>query len=203
MTTNPFIPPPPQVAPEERDSRDAVFGDAFELHGPQSPESAPPVVVGAADPWPQVAVTSREPLMVMGLHGGAATTTVAGLLGEAALDVGTAWPVAGGWERPLPTLNVVAVCRNHRAGVDAGTRFARQWADSRLPASNLLGLVIVDDGPQLLQAQKSATKRLAQMTPRGWHIPWCEQWRIGDPVLDSAPRRVKKTIRKIQSLVKE
>lgn len=201
--SNPFIPPPPVAAPDVIEPPDEVFGATDELHGPASPAIAPAVDVSADQPWQQVTISSREPIMVMGLHGGAGATTMTQLLADRALDVGTAWPVAGGWERPLPHLSVLAVCRNHQAGIRAGLRFARQWAAGWLPASQLVGIVIIDDGPQLLEAQKAATRRLAQMTPTGWHVPWHDQWRVEAPTLATAPRRVKKTIRTITTLVKE
>ena len=106
---------------------------------------------------------------------------MAALLGGEAVDAGQGWPVAGGWTRPRPELNVLAVCRNHRAGIEAGVEFAKQWASGSLKDSRLLGILIVDDGPKLLDAQKRATKKLGQMTPHGWHLPWIEEWRISSP----------------------
>lgn len=78
--------------------------------------------------------------------------------------------------------------------------FAKHWASGALQNSRLLGIVIVDDGPRLLQAQKRATKRLAQMTPHGWHVPWIEEWRINPPSTQRLPRRVHHIVKKILSL---
>ncbi|VTR76033.1 hypothetical protein CHMI_00789 [Cellulomonas hominis] len=142
-------------------------------------------------------------ICVMGVHGGAGTTTVASLLGAAALDVGTAWPVASGWARPLPVLSVVAVARTHHRGIEAATRLARLWATGALADSRLVGLVLVDDGPNLTVAQRKAARQLGRMTPHGWHLPWQEAWRVTAPELPTAPARVRRVMTSITSTTKE
>ncbi|WP_181276465.1 DUF6668 family protein [Brevibacterium oceani] len=199
MPSNPFIPQPAEAPPQEVDVADDLFGDRITMSGPETPEAIN-ATTPATEPWPRQEVTDWAPVVVMGLHGGAGTSTVASFFGDQATDVGLGWPIAGGWTRPRPELNVVAVCRNHRAGIEAGMEFAKQWASGSLQDSRLLGIVIVDDGPKLLEAQKKATKRLGQMTPHGWHVPWIEEWRISPPDTQRLPRRIKQTVKKILSL---
>nr|WP_298461186.1 DUF6668 family protein [uncultured Cellulomonas sp.] len=111
------------------------------------------------------------------------------------------WPVAGGWARPLPVLPVVLVARTHGAGLAAAERVARSWAAGELGESQLLGLVLVDDAPQLTKAQKAAAKRLSQMTPHGWHIAWQPEWReVQTPAADALPARVRRTLEHIRKL---
>ncbi|MFC7403433.1 DUF6668 family protein [Citricoccus sp. GCM10030269] len=133
-------------------------------------------------------------MTVFGLHGGAGTTTVSSLFGSDALDAGTGWPVAGGWTRPLPTLDVLAVARTHYAGLVAAEDFTNQWGAGLLADSRLLGLVLVDDGPTLTDGQKKTIKRLLRKVPRGVRLPWVESWRHLPPDPDRLPRRLSKTI---------
>src|SRR5690625_2534079 len=210
MSGNPFVPVEAPAPPEEVEIPDVVFGEQEILDGPASPAVAPPVS-GEVPSWPLVEMPTLPGLMVMGLHGGSGANLVSALLarteqGEqlwSAYDVGTAWPVSEGWTRPRAPLNVLAVYRPHRAGVNAAERFARAWASDALPDSRLLGILAVDDGPKLLETQKSAIARIARMTPHGWHVPWQEEWRISEPDFGAIPRRIRKTLRSIRKTVKE
>lgn len=194
MTTNPFVPPKPVEPPPEVEVGDVLFNGAVVMKGPESPDVAP-----QAHPqgprWPKVEVDHTSGLCVMGLHGGSGATTVAALLGDKAVLTGSGWPVAAGWERPRPVLDVIAVCRNHHKGIAAGSEFARQWADGQLPDSNLIGIVIVDDGPKLLNAQSIGTRALARMTAHGWHLRWHEPWRI-EPVNETNIPRSANSVRR-------
>lgn len=206
MAGNPYVPVEEPPAPPEINVRDAVFGDAEMLVGPSSPAAAPDVV-GRIVNWPLVEVGAREGLVVTGLHGGAGTSTLVHLLNLAEImgddawrstDAGQGWPVSAGWTRPRPSLAVIAVYRPHHRGVSAATEFARAWASGGLADSKLLGIVAVDDGPRLLDTQRRAVRRIAQMTPRGWHIPWQEEWRVTAPAAGTLPRRIRKTLRSIR-----
>ena len=210
MSVNPFVPVEEAVPPDEVEIRDAVFGDREVLDGPTSPVTAPPVA-GEVVEWPLVEVADSPGLMVMGLHGGAGTSLLTSLLARTeqdesrweAHDVGAAWPVSSGWARPRLPVNVIAAYRPHRSGVEAAERFARAWAMSALPDSVLLGIVAIDDGPRLLEAQRQAIRRIARMTPHGWHVPWNEEWRITEPNFDAVPRRIRKTLRSIRKTTQE
>ena len=203
MSNNPFIPPPPPLPQPTIVEPDPVWDGALALEGPPTVATAPtPDVTGEAL-WPRVEVAERPVVCVMGTHGGAGASTVAALLGDEALDVGTCWPKAVGWERPLPVLNVVAVARTHHAGIEAGKRFARQWAAGNLSEANLLGIVVIDDGPKISRSQKLAAQGLGRLTPHGWHIPWNEAWRLAPAELDAAGGRVKKIVKHIKTLARK
>lgn len=202
-TTNPFH--RPVVARPDHDEAgelepDTLWDDAIMLTGPAT---APPVptehhpVTG----WDTVEVIGAPTVCVMSLHGGAGGSTLTTLLGEGALDVGTAWPVAGGWAHPLPVLDVVAVARTHHRGLEAADRLAHLWAAGSLPNSRLVGLVLVDDAPHLTTAQRKSVRRLARMTPHGWHLPWQEAWRLTTPELPSTPLRVRRVSKSIHKIV--
>ncbi|QCU79614.1 hypothetical protein E7744_14945 (plasmid) [Citricoccus sp. SGAir0253] len=192
---NPFV-----VAPETRprpaaDTLEDLLDHDVIQHGPASPAHVTVALPEDTTGWPQTIVTDFRAVTVFGLHGGAGTSTLASLFGEDALDAGTGWPVPGGWTRPLPTLDVLAVARTHHAGLAAAEAFTNQWGAGHLPSSSrLLGLVLVDDGPVLTDGQKKAVKRLARKVPRGAHLPWMEAWRHLQPDPDRLPRRITKII---------
>lgn len=197
---NPFIPedvapPPPEVL-----EKDPLWNGAMSLKGPRSPESAPPVDVTQVAPWPIVEITRRPLVCVVGLHGGSGETLLRGLLGDDSLETGRLWPVFTGWDRPAPSLPVVATARTNYEGIAAATRFAKLWAANTLPSSSLLGVVLLDDGPRLSTQQKAAVRRVAQMTPNGWHLPWNETWRLSQPSIDAASVRVRRIIQNIRTL---
>jgi hypothetical protein len=190
---NPFVVAPAN-SPQSLSDDDNLLAPEALYYGPASPGEITVAADPDATPWPQTTVTDFRPVTVFGLHGGAGTTTVASLFGEDALDAGTGWPVAGGWTRPLPTLQVLAVARTHYSGLAAAEAFTHQWAANQLPTSRLLGLVLVDDGPTLTDGQKKAVKRLARKVPRGAHLPWIEAWRHLPPDPARLPRRLTKII---------
>lgn len=196
---NPFLTVAAAVPAVEVLDRDPLWDDAVVLGGPATPAAAPDVDVSDVQPWPTVQTNDRPTVFVMALHGGAGASTLAGLLGDDAADTGQRWPVAAGWERPLPSLPVVAVARTHHHGLQAADRLARLWAAGELPGSTLLGLVLVDDAPRLLTQQRRTARRLGRMTPRGWHLPWNEVWRIQPPTPETTPIRVRRTVDSIRA----
>lgn len=199
VAQNPFVTPAPVAPPVEVMDSDPLWDDAIVLSGPSTPAAAPHVDISDESPWPTMETSHRPSVCVMGLHGGAGATTLAGLLGGDVLEVGGLWPVATGWERPLPSLPVVAVARTHYQGLTVASRFARLWAAGALPSSTLLGLVLVDDGPKLVASQRQAAKRLGRMTPHGWHLPWNEMWRIQPPIPQTTPIRARRVIENIRA----
>lgn len=193
MSENPFVPAKEAAPPPEIDRPDSLLG-AHVLDGPASPAAAP-AAHPAGPAWERVEVPTGKDVYVMSLRGGSGGSTVADALGETATWAGYGWPVASGWTRPRPVIDVVAVCRSDRKGLDAATEFARQWGAGLLESSNLLGIVIVDDGPTLLDSQRLKVKAVARMTPHGWHVPWHEPWRI-TPVDETSLPRQARTARK-------
>lgn len=198
---NPFLPPAaPTANPEERDEPDRVWNNALALRGPSTPAAVPNSNIDGLAPWPTQNTTDRPLLTVVGLHGGAGATTLCSLLGNDVVDGHGAWPVFTGWDRPLPDLPVLAVARTHHAGVAAASRFARLWGADQLPSSRLLGIVMVDDGPKLTSQQRLVARRLGQMTPHGWHIPWQEAWRHEAPTPATLGGRLRRVLANIRSL---
>lgn len=192
--SNPFTHVPEDEPEDVGDLRDDVLGAETIIKGPPEPLATIPSPAGAT-PWPRVTVEDHRLITVVGLHGGAGTSTVASMLGERSLDAGTGWPVASGWVRPLPRLRVVVVARTHWVGLKAAQDFTQQWLAGDLHESRLLGLVLVDDGPKLLDQQQRAVKRLLRKVPIGAHLPWVESWRIHPPDFGRPPRRLQKIIR--------
>jgi hypothetical protein len=198
--SNPFIPPTAEEPAPEIPEADPVWNDALSLSGPSSPEAAGQVDASKDEPWPVVEVTARPLVTVVGLHGGSGASLIAGLLGDDVLDIGRSWPVFTGWDRPMPSLPVVVCARTNYQGVAAAARFARLWAAETLTSSTLLGMVLIDDGPKLTAQQSRVVRRLGQMTPHGWHVPWQETWRLSQPSLETSPLRVRRIIQNIRAL---
>lgn len=198
---NPFIPAAaPEVQVVEPDEPDAVWNNAVALRGPSTPAAVPGSNIDGIAPWPTKNTLDRPLLTVIGLHGGAGATTLCSLLGDDVVDGHGAWPVFTGWDRPLPDMPVLAVARTHHAGVAAASRFARLWGADQLPASRLLGIVMVDDAPKLTSQQRLVARRLGQMTPHGWHVPWQEAWRHEAPTPAHIGGRLRRVLANIRSL---
>lgn len=200
--SNPFTQAPPKEPENTVELPDEVLGDQAIVTGPAAPL---PSVSAPADmvPWPRTPISDHRLITVAGLHGGAGTSTVATMLGDQAFDAGTGWPVAAGWVRPLPTLNVVVVARTHQVGLEAAEDFTQQWISSQLTDSRLLGLVLVDDAPKLMEQQRRAIKRLLKKVPTGAHLPWVENWRIQAPDFTNPPKRLQKIIRTFHAQAEE
>lgn len=192
---NPFVEVAVPEAPPTLDIPDEIMGDRVVEYGPASPQGLG--LIGSNDVtsrWPRTKVSDYRSLTVFGLHGGAGTSTVAALFGDDALDTGQGFPVATGWTRPLPTLSVIAVARTHYSGLTAADKFAQSWATGDLTESNVLGLILVDDGPNLASDQKRMIKRLLKKFPKGGHIPWFEEWRHAPPDSSRIPLRIRRMI---------
>lgn len=171
------------------------MGDRVVENGPKSPQDLGLVgSLDSAQDWPRTKITDHRSITIFGLHGGAGTSTVATLFGDTALDGGQGFPVATGWVRPLPMLNVIAVARTHHTGLTRANEFTQVWAAGKLSESNLLGLILVDDGPNLIASQKRMIKRLLKKCPKGAHIPWREEWRHNPPETSGLPLRFRRMI---------
>lgn len=176
-----------------------------ELVGPPTPESAPSVPHPLEQVFPTIPETTGALVYVIALHGGAGASTIAGLIreqasdlpGEAAREGHRAWPVSS---YPGMPMNVLAVARTHYHGLQTAERFALAWAAGEYRDSRLLGIVLVDDGPQLTKAQLKAVERIGRMTPHGWRVPWAEGWRLAEPTLKTSSPRVRWTIGRIRKL---
>ncbi len=203
QSQNPWV--PSAAAPLRADAAlgaDPLWRDQVTISGLPTPT---PGLVHSDDvePIPQLELVDAPRVAVMGLHGGAGASTVVDLLGEGAMDTGGRWPRYVGWERPAPDIPVVAVTRTHYRGIQAADRFARAWAAGTLPGSRLAGLVVVDDSPRLLQDQQRAARRLAQLTPNGWHLPWQDAWRLAAPDPQSFSTRLRRTLAAIEAVISQ
>lgn len=205
---NPFLPMQVERQSEpELDVRDDVLGERLSVAGPEQPGflSGETTAFGAS--WPVHSISPFDGITVMGLHGGAGVSTVAKLLGEQALDAGQGWPVAkqNSWTGTRPELNVLAVARDHHAGLQAATRFARAWATGSLTSSRLVGLVLVSASPRLTDARRREMKKILGMTPLGTHLPWMDAWIEGPVETDHLPLRIRRVMKAIsqKALTKE
>lgn len=196
---NPFVKVAAPEEPPMADIPDEIMGDRVVEYGPSSPQDLGLVSsTDNAKDWPRTKISDHRNITVFGLHGGAGTSTVAGLFGDNALDGGQGFPIATGWTRPLPMLNVIAVARTHYAGLAAADEFTQAWATGGLTESNVLGLILIDDGPHLISDQKRTVKRLLKKTPKGGHIPWQDAWRHNPPDASRVPLRIKRLIQIFQ-----
>jgi len=177
------------------DVRDELMGKDLLVTGPTKPGLSP-TLEAPQTPWPHQDIGVFEGQAIMGLHGGAGATTLTGLLGPTAADIGQTWPVSHSTRTqatwPLP---VIAVARTDRTGLSTAERFIRSWANSQLPGSKLSALVLIEAGPRTSEARKKATKRLLRMVPRGVHIPWMDSWLDAPPDPNRLPGRIKRIIK--------
>ncbi|GAB3583034.1 DUF6668 family protein [Calidifontibacter terrae] len=186
--TNPFLAPKATGASTQVLDRDA--GDVDEAlvmtTGPAEPTGAP----APQDPPLRVPTQLVDPpfgavLQLVGLHGGAGVTTLAGVLGDSALDTGV------GLDLAAAGVPVVLVARTHAHGLDLAARAARQWASGGLVGLPLLGAVLVDDGPRVGEAMSRTALSVSRAFPRTWRIEWVEGWRSQLAPTDG-PARVRR-----------
>lgn len=166
------------------------FSSVYVLEcGPESP-----ALVNATAPagtcWPRVTVAGAGQIVLFGLHGGAGTTTLATIFGDDVIDTGQGWPVSGDGNEA----RVIAVARTHYLGLSVADDFTQLWGSGQLNESRLLGLILVDDAPRLVDSQQRAVKRLLKKTPLGAHVPWVENWRFGPPDPQQIPLRIRRIV---------
>lgn len=192
VSENPFLP----SSPAQQVDADAGDHAPVMVSGPAAPTGAP----APADPLltlPQRFDRARaQPgllVQVVALHGGAGASTVASLLGKDAIDCGV------GLGRLVdPTVPVVLVARTHGHGLHLVRRVAAQWASGGLQSIALLGIVLVDDAPNLSKALHRETKSALRTLPTSWRLSWSEEIRH-DPNPPGEPsggrlRRVRKSL---------
>ncbi|MDN6303064.1 MAG: hypothetical protein L0K12_00845 [Brevibacterium aurantiacum] len=200
LPRNPFLPPPVEVTPEEVVEPDPVLGDEIEVTGPSSPVHAPRIeaksptaLMGDAD-----ADVPTGRVALVGLHGGAGVSTLETLLGDDVVDAGTRMPAVNPYVPGRP--RVLLVARTHDRGLSMAEEVTTAWSHRELPDLDVIGLVLVDDGPKLTAAMRQSVSRLLRMTPHGWHIPWVEAWRTSaTPSLSGV--RLPRTIKSIRRAV--
>lgn len=188
---NVFLPVPAEQAIEEEDDRRAV------MHaGPPAPTGAPapadPVLL-IPDRFMIRTLSPQVTVQLVGLHGGAGTSTMASLLGSEAVDCGKS--LSGLAD---PTIPVVFVARTHAKGLNLVRRAANQWASSGLEEIRLLGVVFVDDAPNLSKLLARDLRSAERALPHSWRLEWSEDIRHGINLPGEAPggrvRRTRKSL---------
>lgn len=140
---------------------------------------------------PVVPDVRLAPLWVVGAHGGAGESTVAGLTGDW-LPAEHTWPGC-----PLPA-RCVLTARTSAAGLLAAQAALRQWAAGDAPVA-LVGLLLLADAPgRLPRPLQELAGLVAGGAPRCWSIPWIEAWRLGAPV---ETRDVTRLIRDLTAVI--
>lgn len=137
--------------------------------GPQSP--LPMLTAEAVLP---VAATQRSAVLwVVGAHGGAGESTLAGLCpGWAAAE--HCWPCTP--DQPW----CVLAARTSASGLLAAQAALRQWAAGDTGV-RLAGLVLLADAPgKLPPPLHDLAQLIAAGAPRCWLLPWIERWRYGE-----------------------
>jgi hypothetical protein len=114
-------------------------------------------------------------LWLVGAHGGAGESTIAGLI-EGAMPADHGWPQVPG----EALARVALVARTHASGLAAAQRALTQWAAGQVPGIELIGLVLVQDCPGRLPKElRQLAAVVAGGAPQVWHVPWVEDVRRG------------------------
>lgn len=135
-------------------------------------------------------------VFLVGAHGGAGTSTLAGLTGM--FDFDHVWPVSA----PIPN-DVIVVARTHMAGLTAAHDAALSLAAGEIAGVNVLGLVLLADAPGRLPKALSEKARMVSGAYRmSWTIPWIEKWRLGEETT-KLPTRCARVIEQLTLLHNE
>lgn len=145
-----------------------------------------------ADRLGRVTVPAGETLWVVGAHGGAGESVLAGWLGGKATH--HRWPVLVDDTRARTLL----VARTSAAGLAAARVAATDWASGGTPV-DLVGLVLVADAPGRLPRQLLAeAKHLAGGLPHTWQMPYVPALRLAhDPSRTDPPGAARRVVRAI------
>lgn len=160
--------------------------------GPATPQSGVDAPAVGLPVCPQPAMAA---LWLIGAHGGAGESTLAGL-DDSWAAAGHSWPSA-----PSGPAQSVIVARSHLAGLQAAQAAAQQWASGRVPSVQLLGLIIVADAPgRLPRPLRELQQIISGGVPRTWTVPWVEAWRATSPDETNIPRSVRSLCDDLRSL---
>lgn len=148
--------------------------------GVQSPQLGIPVP-DRADQLPRRHVPDSGHLWVLGVHGGAGESTLAGWLSARAC--GHHWPIA-----PSGQSRVLLCGSTTSSGIAATRRAAQEWA-SREVSVSVLGLVLMVDAAGRLPRQlRDEIKHLSGAVPRTWLLPYSPILRLSpEPHHEPAP----------------
>ena len=139
----------------------------------------PPPESRRAEIWDRpVPGAGRAPLIwLLGVHGGAAASTLAHVLAPAA-DSGRRWP--GGFDRESPF--VVLVARETIAGLTRAHDLLRQHHSGFAGPSQVLGLVTVAARPGRMAPEiRRYREVVGSLAGQLWQVPWYEEWTLVEP----------------------
>lgn len=189
----------------------AEASEASEAVYETTPEPAP-APTGPVAPQPRVPMPAQglplrtfvdeaalgTRLWVVGAHGGAGESTLSELY-EAWRAAEHGWPVLVD-DAPAPC---VLTARTSVRGLLAARTALTQWAASGAGGSvRLLGLVLIADAPgRLPEPIRDLATVVGGGAPRVWHLPWVEEWRLGDPVTDRASRPLRKAVASMRAVI--
>lgn len=174
--------------------------DQPEWTGAERPQAGVPAI-DQADRLGHVAVTPSDTLWVVGVHGGAGETTVAGWLDTEFGESRSARPTCRRWPvSERGRTQAVLVARTTSAALAAARHAATEWASSEVHV-DVLALVLVQDAPgRLPQQLRDECKQLSGAVPRTWRMPYLPQLRLEpNPGQTDAPLGARRVIRSISA----
>lgn len=194
-SSNPWITRTPEPAMEPEPA--AIRYDPSPATGPTAPQTGVPEPA-AEDQLPVRAVWSAPSLWVLGTHGGAGESVLAGLV--------SSWEAADhAWPRPVEgsTAPVLLVARTHMRGLLSARAAATQWAAGVVPQADVLGLVLIADAPgRLPRPLRELAQVVSGGVPRTWTVPWSESWRLGESsALADAPRAARRMVDELHGII--
>lgn len=183
----------PAVEPEAP----VVDGRPIPATGPTAPQPGVPEPA-AENLLPVREVWSAPSLWVLGTHGGAGESVLAGLV--------PSWEAADhAWPRPVEgaTAPVLLVARTHMRGLLSARTAATQWAAGVVPHADVFGLVLIADAPgRLPRPLRELAQVVSGGVPRTWTVPWNESWRLGEsPTLADAPRAARRMVDELHGII--
>ena len=136
-------------------------------------------------------------LWVVGAHGGAGTSTWAGLLDAG--DAGMSWPVPA---VPGEQVRVLVTARTHAAGLEAARAVAVEWLEGTVPGVELLGLVLGAYAPGRRHPKPLArlVRDVSGAFPVVLRVPWQAAWRLSQPSEAHRGMRVRRIIKTINKI---
>lgn len=202
---NPWVSRPALSGAEAAEADASLTPAADALHsalratGPVTPQAgvpAPPEDVRL----PVSSAPGTADLWLVGTHGGAGESTLAGLV-EGWRAANHAWPAPPAHGS---VANVVLISRSNARGLTSARAAATQWASGLVPHARVLGLVLVADAPKEPRPLRPLMQLVAGGVPRLWRVPWFEPWRLGaSPELATAPREARRLVDELRALIQE